>query len=387
MGGGASLLRDLLAALPLVRPQWEWLVFLLPRDRRDFDDPPPRDRLRIEAVSIGDSALGRLWWLYRELPGWLESSRASGVLAFANVASPLCPVPQVVYIHQLLAFHTDPRGAPFSFRAFKLRLARGLILRGALRAASVIVQTQHMRSRLESVAAELTGRVHVIPGCASSIRLSDEIRPEKRRLIDGCSWPRLAYVAHPAYHKNHANLIRALPKIVERYPNVTLLLTMETDGHNPMVDTGCVSKIRRLVEEIGVGGHVAWLGTLSQQEVRYLLRQTSVAVFPSFEESFGIPLAEVIAECCPLAASDLPFARDVAGPAAVYFDPQNPHSIAACVTDVLARPEMIESLKREATVRRTLFEPKNVAEQIAAVIEGAVHSSKIDHSHANPGAR
>jgi glycosyltransferase involved in cell wall biosynthesis len=372
MGGGAKLLIDFLEWLPRVRPEWEWVVYLLPRRCREFDDPPLRKGVEIDTVLFGDSPLGRLWWLYAGLPKRLAAAGADALFAFANVASPRCPVPQVVYVQQLLAFPSSAARNYLGLRVeAQLRVLRVLILRGAPRSAAVIVQTDEMRRRLESTAPGLVGRVHVIPGCVSAGGQTREIRPEKRRLIDASAWPRLVYIAHPLEHKNHPTLIRALPKIAANYPSATLLLTIEPEGHNGRVGTSYIHRMRQLAGELGTSDRIVWLGALTQAEVRYLLQQATVAVFPSLDESFGLPLAEAITEGCPLAASDLPFAREVAGPAAVYFDPLDPDSIAACVTDLIARPEVRGQVAEHAREQRARFKPEWVAERIATIIEDA----------------
>jgi glycosyltransferase involved in cell wall biosynthesis len=370
MGGGASLLAALVEWLPKVRPTWHWLVFLLPPARRAFEDPPPQANLRIEYAASGDSAPGRLWWLYRELPRRLESARADAVFAFANIASTRCPIPQVVYVHQLLAFQNSQRRLRLSVRA-RLRVLRGLILRGAARSAAVIVQTRDMSSRLQASVPELCGRLHVVPGCVSAPPAGSGIRSEKQRLIDECPWPRLAYVAHALAHKNHATLAKALPAIVQRYPGARLCLTIGPHGGNEFQDNTVAPDIQNLVSGLKMENHVVWLGHLNSQEVKYLFQQATVTVFPSLDESFGLPLAEAIVEGCPLAAADLPYAREVAGPAAVYFDPLNPSSIAATVCELISSDELRSRLRREAEARKGLFDPQTVAEWIAQIIEQA----------------
>jgi len=383
MGGGATLLAEFLRSLPEVRPEWEWLVFLLPRNCREFDEPPARDGVRIETISAGNSAVGRLWWLYRELPRRLDAARASALLAFANVASPRSSVPQVGYVHQLLAFKTDLT-RPASFRTMlRRRGLRHLIVRGARASSFVVVQTGDMRRRLETAAPELRDRIRTIPGCVPEVELHARIREEKQALIDGASWPRLLYVAHPAEHKNHPRLIQAMPEIVRRHPSATLLVTLEPDGPDAIADQGYLQGVRRAASENGVDDHIVWLGTLSQAEVRYALRQCTLALFPSLDESFGLPLAEAISEMCPLAASSLPFARDVAGKAAVYFDPLDADSISRCVANLLETPEQLNLLKQEARVRRVRFQSHNVADQIATVLQAAVDQEK--NSHAQVG--
>lgn len=372
MGGGASLLNQFLQWLPEVRPDWEWQAYVLPRDCREFDNPPTRNGLEITTVSVGDSYLGRLWWLYRELPRELKKTRADVLLAFANTASPRCPVPQVAYVHQALAF-----SAPFcrkvpTLKTVKLRLLRTVIVVGALRSSSVIVQTEDMRRRLESAAKRLAGCVRVIPGCVSSADFrDDDIRAEKRHLIDACGSPVLVYIAHPAEHKNHLNLIRAFSRIVALHPNATLLLTLEPDGHGSVIGQNSTRKVRDLVNELGLGDHVIRLGVLWPPEVRCILRRADLVVFPSLDESFGLPLAEAITEGCAIAASDLPYAHDVAGGAAAYFNPADPDAIAECITDLIDAPGRLRELKAEASVRSKRFRPRTVAEQIAATLETA----------------
>lgn len=376
MGGGAKLLLDYVEWLPKVRPEWEWVVYLLPRGCREFDAPPSRSSVRIETAPAGDSSLGRLWWLYRELPKQLSNLRADALFAFSNVASTQCPVPQVVYVQQVLAFRAQTWRAKLDFSDAKMRLLRRLIVRGALRSASAVVQTEDMRHRLECHSPRLVGRVHVVPGCVSSAGREEEIRPEKRRLIEGCAMPRLVYVAHAYQHKNHATLIQALPRIVAHYPSATLLLTVEPDARSATVGHERIRELRQLVLDLGVGKHVVWLGTLSAGEVRYLLRQATAAVFPSLDESFGLPLAEAVTEGCALAASDLPFAKEVAGAAAVYFNPLDPDSIAMCITELIARPEL-RGIVAQCQAKQSLrFKPESVAERIAAIIENAAHQGQ-----------
>jgi glycosyltransferase involved in cell wall biosynthesis len=163
-----------------------------------------------------------------------------------------------------------------------------------------------------------------------------------------------------------------------------LLLTLEADGQHGVADTARVRRIRQLVEELGLGNHVQWLGILSPAEIRYLLQKATVAVFPSLEESFGLPLAEAITAGCPLAASDLPYARDVADRAAVYFDPLDPGSIAMCVTNLIEAPEQLTRLKQEARRLQARFHPRAVAEQIATILEAAAGRQKGSYAPFDP---
>jgi glycosyltransferase involved in cell wall biosynthesis len=61
------------------------------------------------------------------------------------------------------------------------------------------------------------------------------------------------------------------------------------------------------------------------------LERTTALVTASFEEGFGIPVIEALAMGTPVACSDIPVFREVAGDGAVYFDPRDPSDIARVV--------------------------------------------------------
>jgi glycosyltransferase involved in cell wall biosynthesis len=126
---------------------------------------------------------------------------------------------------------------------------------------------------------------------------------------------REAFLLYPANrwpHKNHGTLFRAL----ELLPEHRLVLT-GSGGEAP--------------------ARVEALGRVPQEELVSLYRRAAAVVFPSLYEGFGQPVLEALACGCPVACSDLPALREVAGDAAEYFDPLEPESIADATRRAIAR--------------------------------------------------
>jgi glycosyltransferase involved in cell wall biosynthesis len=69
---------------------------------------------------------------------------------------------------------------------------------------------------------------------------------------------------------------------------------------------------------------ICFLGYVSDEDVEALMCGAKAYVFPSIYEGFGIPSLEAMAAGTPLIASSIPAIREVAGNAAIYF---NPHQI------------------------------------------------------------
>src|SRR5262249_24998755 len=146
-----------------------------------------------------------------------------------------------------------------------------------------------------------------------------------------------------------------------KFPNASLLLTLETSGEGR---NNYVRQLSLLASRLRIDSQIVWLGELKRNEIRHVLRCSTLAVFPSLEESFGLPLAEAIVERCPLIASDRPYAREVAGSAAAYFDPLSPQSIASTILSTLENPGMLDELRARADSRAHLFEPEGIARQV-----------------------
>jgi glycosyltransferase involved in cell wall biosynthesis len=246
------------------------------------------------------------------------------------------------------------------------------ILHGAKASRSVIVQTEAVREMMQQIEPRLSGNIHVVPSGYRTLSAHSLIRPEKKALIDKAARHRLIYVSHPSEHKNHMNLVKSLPAILESFPGVQLLLTLDRDDPPNRRYRGFVRKIARAAEDIDVADRIVWLGQLRPHEVFWALSQSDLMVFPSLSESFGLGLAESMAAGCPIVASDLPYAHEVAGTAALYFQPHKPQSIAHTVINALSNKERLVHMQRMGKDRAARFHYGSIAEKIASIIENAV---------------
>jgi glycosyltransferase involved in cell wall biosynthesis len=121
--------------------------------------------------------------------------------------------------------------------------------------------------------------------------------------------------------KNLPLLIRAWSKLRERLPEVRLVLVGNRAVHHFDPD------IDRAIAECNGEEGVIFPGYISASDLPAVIRMAKVFAFPSRYEGFGIPLLEAMSQDVPVVASDIPCLSEVAGPAALYFDPT---SVASC---------------------------------------------------------
>jgi glycosyltransferase involved in cell wall biosynthesis len=373
--GGAAILNELLRWLPHVRPEWRWHVFLLERKLREFDDPPVPATVTIEHTELGHTGIGRLSWIVREVPKRLQQLRADVVFSFANIGASRPRVPQVLYYHQHLAVSDSARELLAPLARLRMRFLRFCLAKASRATRAIIVQTPSMKTALAQVRRGIDQKVHVIPGGYRTASNCPVIRSEKKELTDCTTGPLLTYVAQPVPHKNHVAIVRAMPQILRECPAAKLLLTLESSLARNEVGFDVVRDIRRLAQRLGVTGSIIFAGVLTPDEVDYTLRKSTLLAFPSLSESFGLPMVEAMAVGCPIAAADLPYAHDVAGPAGAYFDPRDPASLASTVVSVLRSPDALHGLKVAARLRKHLFAYPQIAERIATVLDAAACSA------------
>ena len=104
----------------------------------------------------------------------------------------------------------------------------------------------------------------------------------------------LFYIGRITPEKGVQVLLRALPSIREKHPDVRLLVA----GRNS-------EQMQPLVDELGIGEAVELLGFIDSETRNCLYRSVDAAVFPSLYEPFGIVALEAMAAGCSVIASEV----------------------------------------------------------------------------------
>ena len=78
---------------------------------------------------------------------------------------------------------------------------------------------------------------------------------------------------------------------------------------------------------------MVFVGGVPLEETVQFYRAADVFVYPSFNETFGLPILEAMASGCPVVTSDTSAMPETAGGAAVLVNPRDPASIAQGILD------------------------------------------------------
>jgi glycosyltransferase involved in cell wall biosynthesis len=147
-------------------------------------------------------------------------------------------------------------------------------------------------------------------------------------------------------HKNLLALIGALARIPAAERPVLVLAGYPT-AHE--------AELRARAASEGLDADVRFPGWLSAAELEGLWTLAQVFVFPSLYEGFGLPVLEAMARGVPVTCSNASSLPEVAGDAALLFDPHDEAAIADALRRLLADATLREQLRARGLARAGEF--------------------------------
>lgn len=205
---------------------------------------------------------------------------------------------------------------------------RQVIPRAARRADALIAVTAVARDDVCATLGLAPERFTVVPlgvvppGAVGS-RILEQVR-DRFGLDDG---PVVVCIGAKRPHKNQAVLVRALRELPD---DVRLVLAGRAEPYE--------QSLRALAHELDLEDRVVFADWVSDEELEGLWSLARVLAVPTLAEGFGLPALEAMARGVPVAASDLPVTREVAGDWPAYFDPHDPRDAAKAIAGLLADP-------------------------------------------------
>lgn len=114
---------------------------------------------------------------------------------------------------------------------------------------------------------------------------------------------------------------------------------------------------------------VIFLSYVSLQDLVSLYRNACLFIYPSLYEGFGIPILEAFSAGCPVVASNVTSIPEVAGDAALYFEPTNKDDIARTVLRLLSDANLRSTLAAKGRIRAQQFTWRAAARKTLEIYE------------------
>ena len=331
VGSALTFFDNFLPALAEVDDANDYFVIVAPWQAEVLPSVPRRFK-RIVMPGVPRHFLARVLWEQLALPFRLRRLKIDVLYSTGNLVTLFPGCRSVMELTNASPFSTAriewSRG-----EKLKQRFLRSMSMLAAHRADRVIFISEDSRDRI-----------------AARCGLS----PEKTAVVYYGFTPFAAAAAGPPVrdadfvftvsallpHKNFETLMRGFDLLVGKHGYAGTLVIA-----GPPISAAYHEKLLRLRDELAHGEKIAITGRVSSEELASLYRHARLFVFPSVEETLGLPLQEAMGCGLPIAAADCRLAsvpgeyfnpfREICGEAADYFDPYDPASICESMRRVI----------------------------------------------------
>ncbi len=358
-GGIGRYARELPGALLAAEPDTEVHVFVSREAPAGLRAEPWAQQVRWMTLPVG-APPARMLAEFAGLPPLALAQRLDVLHSPANTGPVIAPgVATVVSLHDLIWWH---RAAEWEASTSVQRRMRLLVRHCVRHADRLLTDSNAAAEDIAQTLAVPTERIGVTPlgvrtpsgsPSVSEAALRDRLRLDGRRVV--------LCVAQKRPYKNLHSLVRALAELDD---DVMLVL--------PGSPTAYEAELRALAEELHVSARVRFPDWLSDDELERLYALSDAFVLPSLLEGFGMPVLEAMARGLPVACSNVSALPEVAGDAALLFDPDRQEEVTAAVRRLLDDRELAEGLIVRGRERAAHFTWKRTGEASLAGYRRAI---------------
>ncbi|MBP1598700.1 MAG: glycosyl transferase, group 1 [Acidobacteria bacterium] len=286
--------------------------------------------------------------------GWPPMDSFAGPLDIFHgthfVLPPVRTAKRVLTVHDL-TFLRHPEyfsDGPLNLRGHRMELP------AALKHADVIIApSDYTRRALIELMKVPEDRIRVIPEGVEAHFFVSQDRSKLQEVKDrlGLSRPYLIFlVGTPEPRKN---LLRTVAASRLAAPDLDLVIIGPKDP------------IRSLLEGDARGVHL--IGSLSEEDLPYVLHGAVLSLYPSLAEGFGLPALESLAAGVPLVTSDRTAVPEVVGEAAVRIEPESIEEIAQAIRSLLGDEDRRRRLVEAGKARAREFSWERSAREVLSL--------------------
>jgi len=349
-GGSGRYARELVGALLEVEPASELQLFVSRDAPADLWQEPWADAVRWVRCPVGlRDGRSHLVFQFTVLP-LLAAARGVEILhSPANVGPTVTPrmssvlsLLDVIWLRPPSEWGGSPR---------LQRSLRRMVGHGVRHASRVFAISQAGAKEIARGLAVPVERIEVTPLGVSAPRTAPAPERAVRQQLDLGDGRVVLCIAQKHPYKNLSRLVRALPALEE---DVVLVLPGSRTPHE--------AELRGLAEQLGVTGRVRFPDWLSEEQLEGLYALSSVCALPSLVEGFGLPVLEAMVRGVPVACSKTSALGEVAGDAALTFDPERQEEIDLTIGRLLADRGLATELSARGRERARAFSWRRTGE-------------------------
>ncbi|WP_379093534.1 glycosyltransferase family 4 protein [Pedobacter sp. UC225_65] len=213
-------------------------------------------------------------------------------------------------------------------------------LKALNRLDKIFAVSHYTKEKIKSEHKIADNKIEVLNNCLESFYYfpNDFSKPKpllKRYnlTIDNTVLISLSRLSSTEKYKGYDNVIKILPKLVEKDPNIVFLLAGKADEEEQ-------ARLEKLIAEYKIGKHIKLIGFVDEAEISDHFLLSDIFVMPSKKEGFGIVFIEAMASGLKVVAGNKDGSVDALnnGKLGKLVDPDNLNEVEQVLSELLAQP-------------------------------------------------
>lgn len=357
--GARTYLEELLHAFPIARPD------------DNFIPLSPQKSIGYSKTKLGKIAehLRFYWWKELILPSLAEQNRCD-ILFCTDYVVPLQSKAKRVPVFHDAAFWDRSQ----DYNRLWLMLLNSMAVPAAKSASAVITVSEYSKSRLVDRLGFQPKKIFPVYEAPKLIVSTPMSSLEIARVLKkyGLELTRslILHVGVLEKRKNLLRLVKAFKLARQSLGNNIQLVLVGQHGPKKNMDEG--SDIRNFIQDNELNGVVRLIGYVPDDDLPAFYQSAALYAFPSIYEGFGLPVLEAFCNQVPLIVSTSTSLPEIAGDAALFFDPLDIKEMAEAIIKGVQDNDLRARLKFKGLNRLHLFDWEKTAQQIMTIFETIV---------------
>jgi len=308
-GGALTILKQFLDSIKLYsNKDYLYYVFCSVPELKSYENNQTKIINDIKAKKW----LERIKWDFWGLKNWSKKNniKANLIISFQNTGVKYFrETPQIIYFHQALSVYDEYHWNLFNKEEriywFYQKIYPLLIKFSLPSNFYIITQTETIKKKLQQKLKINKNRIVVIAPNFNNIDINsiESINFNDNKF-------HIFYPAATYLYKNHEVIINALKYIrdtnLELFNNLLVHFTFDDS-------TLRNRELIKLINDLKLNDAIKLEGKLLYDKILSFYKSCDLMVFPSYLETFGLPLIEAASFGLPILVSDLSFLREVIG--------------------------------------------------------------------------
>lgn len=264
---------------------------------------------------------------------------------------------------------------PAHYNKYWLWVFHTIGINAAKRSKYIITLTHYAKKQIVShsgIDPEKIVSIYLGPKTKTIFNSKDELTDEVKKYNWLFNSQYLLHVGTLEKRKNIEALINAFELLIANGDNTTYLVFVGQPSNKETLNEDSVFyKINnsKLLSE-----RIIFTGFLADESVSIFYKHATLYVFPSINEGFGIPVLEAFAHQLPVIIANNSCLPEVAGEAAISFDPYDVPKLAELIKKLLDQPHLRKELIEKGLQRLEQFSWDKTVLELEQVFQKAFNN-------------